>query len=151
MIRTVFLNQEGEGVKRFNSFNVFDITKKRFDVSKRIKQAYDVSNKTRHINMFFFTDGSVELKNCNFIYCLEHIPYNTDMLLPKNPKLLDWVLLHYEQTTVADVVSFERVTKIKLRGNGQRIMGLDEPLNCDIPFMSLRLTFLGDIDGWVVT
>jgi hypothetical protein len=30
-------------------------------------------------------------------------------------------------------------------------MGLDEPLLCDMPFMSLRLTFLGDVDGWVIT
>lgn len=151
MIQTVFLNQQEEGIKFFNSRNLFDLTEKRLNKNNRIKIARNVIKKTNSINMFFFSDGSVELSKCNEIYCLEHIPYNTDMILPKTPRLMDWILLYYEQTTVAVNVSHERITRIKLRGNGNRIMGLDEPLVCDMPFMSLRLTFLGDIDGWVVT
>jgi hypothetical protein len=151
MLRTVFLNREEEGIKTFNSLNVFDLTKKKLKTTKRVKIASEISIMSRRIDMFFFSDGSVELKKCNQIYCLEHIPYNTDMFLPKKPNLMDWILLYYEQTTTALDVSFDRITKINLRGNGNRIMGLDEKLICDMPFMSLRLTFLGDIDGWVVT
>lgn len=151
MIKTVFLNLEEEGVKVFNSLNVFDVTKHKLNAKNRIKILHEISNETKNINMFFFSDGSVELKQCNQIYCLEHIPYNTDLLLPKKPNLMDWVLLFYEQTTTAIDVSFDKITKIKLRGNGNRIMGLNENLICDMPFMSLRMTFLGDTDGWVVT
>lgn len=151
MIKTVFLTQEDDGSKTFNSLNVFDLTKNKLKINERIKIVSDISNKAKNIDMFFFSDGSVELKKCNQIYCLEHIPHNTDMILPKKPNLMDWVLLYYEQTTTVLNVSYDKPTKINLRGNGNRIMGLDEKLICDMPFMSLRLTFLGDIDGWVVT
>ena len=69
----------------------------------------------------------------------------------KNIQLFDWVSLFYEQTTALTKLSNEALTKINIRGNGNRIMGLDEPLYCDMPFISLRLTFLGDVDGWVIT
>jgi hypothetical protein len=151
MLRTVFLKEEELGIKVFNSLNVFNLTKNKLKTKERIKIASEISVMSRRVDMFLFNDGSVELKKCNQIYCLEHIPYNTDMLLPKKPNLMDWVLLYYEQTTAALDVSYEKITRIKLRGNGNRIMGLDEHLVCDMPFMSLRLTFLGDVDGWVVT
>ena len=63
---------------------------------------------------------------------------------------MDFVILFYEQSTSAAIVSFDKLTRIKLYGNGNRIMGLDEPLVCDMPFMSLKLVFGGDIDGWII-
>ena len=157
MFRTQFLFDENEGIKGFSGLNVFSLSSKRVTPLIRRKVFNDITSggfnsKTAvGIQMFSFSNGSVELKKTNELYCLEHLPLSTDLLLPKNPKLMDWVVLFYEQTTILDNVSHDRLTKIKIRGNGQRIMGLDEHLLCDMPFMSLRLVFLGDIDGWVVS
>lgn len=151
MFNTRFLNKEGDGWKNFNSSNAFELSSKRIDYNLRRNTVLDISRKTTSVQLFSFSSGRVDLHYTNQLYCLEHMPENTDLVLPKNPNLHDWIVLFYEQTTLAVDVSFDRLTKIKIRGNGKRIMGLDEPLLCDMPFMSLRLTFIGDIDGWVVS
>lgn len=151
MFRTQFLVNEDEGWKDFSSNNTFQLSSKRIDLQLRKQTLAEIHQRTTSVQMFSFSSGAVELKYPNTLYCLEHLPANTDLLLPKSPNLQDWVVLFYEQTTLATKVSREKLTKIKIRGNGKRIMGLDEHLVCDMPFMSLRLTFLGDMDGWVVS
>lgn len=99
---------------------------------------------------FEFTKGGVELKETNFIYDMELLPERTDLVLPKNPNLNDWVLLWYNQDTISNNFYNEVKQNIKIYGNGRRIMGYDEPLLCDVAFLTLRLTFIGNIEGWVV-
>lgn len=152
MFKTQFLVDQDDYSKTINQLNTFELSSKRIDYEVRKKTFLDIFHKTVWgVNLFYFSKGGVELKQTNQLYCLEHIPHNTDLILPKNPNLHDWIVLFYEQTTIALDVSFDRLTKIKIRGNGKRIMGFDEPLICDMPFISLRLTFMGDIDGWVVS
>lgn len=150
MIKTTFLTNEDYNFKEFRSISSSYIQNEKFYDFKQ-KFFTEIFEKTRQIDLFYINKGDVFLKQVNQIYCLDYIPYNSDVILPKDIQLNDWIVLHYEQTTSATQVSQEKITKINIRGNGRRIMGLDEPLLCDMPFMALRLTFLGDIDGWVVT
>lgn len=151
MFRTVFLTDEDYNFKEFNSLNVVSLSSKK--ISKNISQKVfnDLIVKSKFVENFYFSNGQVELKFLDNVYCLEHIPVNTDLILPKDPKTANWVLLYYNQTDIIYRVSYDKKTPIKIRGNGRRIMGLDEPLLCDLPFMSLKLTYLDNNTGWVVT
>ena len=152
LFATIFLNNE-DGIKKdFRIFRPEYIRGSKFDDAKsRLIQDVDALNGFISCPNFYFSDGSVHLTKPNTVYSMEYIPHNTDLILPKDIQLCDWVALFYEQTTTLEVLTGDRLTKINIRGNGKRIMGLDEPLLCDMPFMSLRLTFLGDVDGWVIT
>lgn len=153
MLKTVLLTNENAEFKDYCALNVDYLNNEKFLRPKQ-KIFNDIMIKRQgRINCpnFYFTKNEVFLKKTNEIYNIEYIPYSNDIVLPKKIQLLDWVVLFYEQTTSMLSVSHEALAKIKIFGNGQRIMGLDEPLICDLPFMSLRLTFLGDVDGWVVT
>lgn len=152
MFRTQFLiEQTNDHEKTFSSLNVFEVSSKKINFDIRKKVFFDINQKTIINNLFKFNDGSVELKKLNELYCLEYVPLKTDLILPKNPNLHDWVVLFYEPQTAVFDVSMEKKPLIKIRGNGKKIMCLYEPLLCDIPFLSLRLTFLGDADGWIVS
>lgn len=150
MFKTVFLSDEGDYHKTFNSRNVKSLTEKKFNNAQRFRLINDISQKSFGCQNFYFSDGSVYLKDVNQIYCIEHLADKTDLVLPKDPKMFDWVLLYYDQTNVVFDVSNENRAKIKLYGNGNRIMGFDEPLHCDMEFLSLRLTFIDLIEGWVI-
>lgn len=153
MLKTVLLTNENAEFKDYSQLNVEYLNHEKFLKTKQ-RIFHDIMIKKQgrvHCPNFYFTKNEIFLQKPNEVYSIEYIPYRTDIVLPKKIQLLDWVVLFYEQTTSMLSVSQEALAKIKIFGNGQRIMGLDEPLFCDLPFMSLRLTFLGDIDGWVVT
>lgn len=150
MIKTTFLSNEDYNFKEFHSFNVFTTTGFSFNPYKKQKIVNDIINKTCQIIPFYIKSGEVFLKHVNFIYCLEDVKYNTDIVLPSNPKPTDWLVLYYEQTTAFNLTN-EKFTKILLKRNKERIMGYDEDLVCDIPFLSLRLTYLDKQNGWLVT
>lgn len=144
----ILTDQKDDREKEFIRFR--EPASKILNHEQKIFVTKSIEKKTCDINMFFFSDGSVELKKTNTLYCLEHVPLNTDIILPQKPQFLDYIVLFYEQTTTIVSVSTEKITKIKIRGNGERIMGLDEALICDMAFMSLRLVYGGPIDGWVI-
>lgn len=150
MIKTTFLTNEDYNFKEFRSISSSYAQNEKFYDFKQ-KFFTEVFEKTRQIDLFYIKKGEVFLRKVNQIYCLDYLPYNADIVLPKPENIHDWVVLHYEQTTSSTVLSLERKGAIKIRGGGKRIMGLDEHLVCDMQFLSLRLTFLGDVDGWVVT
>jgi hypothetical protein len=150
MINTVFLENEDEYSKTFSRLNVSEKTFKFLNYNQKKVLLKNIGDVARNIGTFYFSEGFYELSETNKIYHLEHIPYNTDLYLPKYPKFLDWVAMYYNQDIVIHKVSNDRITKIKIFGNGNRVMGLDESLLCDMAFMSLRLCFMGPIDGWVV-
>jgi len=151
MLKTTFLSNQDYNYKEFHSGNVIELTGKYFNVGLKRKILSDVLSKTFSIQPFYTSKGDTVLKHLDFIYCLENMPYNADIVLPKNPKPGSWIILHYEQQTVCVDLSMDKYTKFKLKGNGERIMGYDEDLMCDIPFISLRLTYLDKINGWLVT
>jgi len=150
MYKTVFLVGEDGNSKTFNSLNTYNLSSKRVSHNDRLGIIKDINEKSRHNINFSFSAGMFEIPAPNHIYLLEHNSYKKDILMPKNPKPLDWVLLYYEQTTTIFKVSEDIKTKLTIYGNGQRMMGYDEPLYCDMEFLSLRLTFINDIDGWIV-
>jgi hypothetical protein len=152
MINTVFLEKEEFEYKNFKIIKP-EYSLKQQIISSKHRMFCDLINMNMRVGCknFYFSDGSVYLKESNQFYNMEHIVHKTDLILPKDIHINDWIVLLYEQQTTAKLVSYEKITPIKIYGNGRRIMGLDEPLICDMPFMSLRLTFLGDIEGWVVT
>lgn len=152
MIGTSFLIKQSDTLnKSFNSLNVSEVSAKRLTKIQKVNLNIDVSQKTRRTESFFISTGRVELYHSNQIFNLEHIPGNVDVVLPKVKNMFDWVVLWYDQDKTIFNVSYERHSKVKIYGNGSRIMGFDEPLICDMPFMTLRLTFVNDIDGWIVT
>lgn len=151
MIKTTLLTQENDCYKTYEHNIIQNITGKFIKPEIRKKMIPELMTKTRRNKMFWFVNGDVELQHPNEIYCIDHVPYNTDLILPKNPLPADWVVLYYEQTTMTVNVSKDAVTKINIRGNRERIMGLDESLVCDIAFSALRFTYLDKQNGWVLT
>jgi len=150
MFQTIFLKDENTSYKNFEILNTKNIPKNNI-ANFRIYNDVKKRNMRIACENFYFSDGSVYLKAPNELYVLEHITHKTDLILPRDIQINDWVVFIYDQKTSLTEVSHDKITPIKIHGNGRRIMGLDEPLICDMPFMSLRLSFLGDIDGWVVT
>jgi hypothetical protein len=150
MIKTSFLTKEDYGFKSFKPIDPGYYKHEKFDNFK-LKIVKEIPQKTGRIARFSIEKGGIVLPKPNEIYFVEHLPYNSDLILPRDIQLNDWVVISFESIDVALSISAEKITKIKIRGNGRRIMGLDEHLVCDMPFHSLRLTFLGDVDGWVVT
>lgn len=152
MLNTMFLTQQTDNLnKTFDSLSVSLLASKKLTKENKISINKEIITKTLSTDIFSVTEGRVELHEANQIFCLEHVPGNVDIVLPKTKRLLDWVVLWYDQDKTIFNVSYEGHSKIKLYGNGSRIMGLDEPMVCDMPFMTLRLTYVNDIDGWIVT
>lgn len=151
MIQTTFLIDEQDGSKKFNSLNVYNITKSAFNYTNRKIQYNNILSKTRGCQDFSFNKGETFLKKSNEIYYIDYTDINADLVLPRSPSALDWILLIYEPHILGRDLTIDDIGKIKIYGNGSRIMGLDEPLICDMKFMSLRLTFINPTDGWIIT
>ena len=101
----------------------------------------------------YISKGANHLPFVNQIYYLEFLPRsNIELVLPKPNKMLDWVVLHLGTTESFSKINLDNKPKIKvLTKDNDRIMGFNEPLHCDIPFMSLRLTYTDHSNGWVIT
>lgn len=99
---------------------------------------------------FTFSDGSVELLEPNLFYCLEYLNLTKDVILPKNPKIYDWVVLFYDQVEMALSIDYGNNDHLKIYGNGKRIMGFDESLICNMQFSHLKLMFIDDMNGWII-
>ena len=152
MINSMFLiDQTDDMNKKFYNLSAPKISNSKISKSDRFTINKQIIIKSVNPNAFHITKGQVKLNEKNQIYCLEHIQGNVDIVLPKADNIFDWIVLFYDQDRIVKNVSNERHSRIKLYGNGSRIMGLDEPMICDVPFMSLRLTYVNDIDGWIIT
>lgn len=99
---------------------------------------------------FNIQDGNVFLTGFDQSYILDLIPHKCDIVLPKNPLPMNYVILTQNYNILATDFSFDNFQKLKIYGNKKRIMGLDECLICDVPFASLKLTFFDDQRGWVI-
>lgn len=140
MFNTVILKNQTSDYKVFDRLTVKNLEQKITSVPKVLPV----------FKTFYFSDGSVELLEKNFIYILEHIPHNRDIILPKNPNYLDWIMLAHDQDNTIFKLTIDKSDNIIIRGNGNRIMGYDEHLMCDIDFLSIKLVFLGSTEGWVL-
>lgn len=150
MLRTVLLEDENENVKTF-SFSRNMKTASLISGSNKQNILNSIHKETRSKDHTLYrTDGVIELKNSNSVYMLSFLSVSTDIVLPKSPKPMDYVVLTYDPTDVAQVISKDNLTKIKLYGNGKNIMGLNEYMKCDVPFYTLRLVFVDDAYGWVI-
>jgi len=101
----------------------------------------------------YISKGATYLPLTNEIYYLEFLPSaNIEIILPKPNKMLDWVVLCLGTTESFSEINLDNNPKIKVRSMGrEHIMGFNEPLLCDLPFMSLRLTYTDHSNGWVIT
>lgn len=152
MIKTSFLLEQKEDLnKSFSPLSVNSLSSKRLDNENRLRMHKEIAYKVFDMDAFDLSEGMITIKKPNSIISLQYIEGNIDVVLPEASKLFDWVLLLYDQDNLIYNVSIFNKSKIKIHGNGKRIMGLDEPMICDMAFMSLRLTYVNDIDGWIVT
>ena len=154
MFNTVLLTGENEYSRDYSTAPVKNFLKEKSVLKPAMKFKTQVEESRRvfgHEN-FRFSDGKVFLTRSNDIYWLEHVKENRDIVLPKDPKFLDWVTLYHEQHTIAlHLTSNNKRGDIKIYGEGSRIMGYDEPLVCDMDFLSLKFIYVNDIEGWVIT
>ena len=104
MIKTTFLTKEDDHSKEFRSLSLSYAQNEKFS-DFRQKFLSEIFTKTRQIDLFSIKKGEVFLKNTNQIYCLDYLPYNSDIILPKPETLHDWIVLYYDQTTSATVLS----------------------------------------------
>lgn len=144
MFKTSFLTQETQdNNKAFSSIKISKIAKTQLPTMQKVDNPI--------FNTFTFTKGSLELPTVNTVYNLEFVELNTDLILPKSPKPDDWVVIYYDNMVIIDQVSFDTKTPIKIYGNRNRIMGLDEALICDMPFMALRFQYVDLALGWILS
>lgn len=146
----MFLTSQTENIKTFDQSIVPLLSSKSFYGINKLKVVKEIVKNGKDQQFFSVSSGRVELHS-NQIFNMEHICGNVDVVLPKVKKHMEWIVLWYNQDNTIYNVSHDSHSKIKIYGNGSRIMGLDEPMICDMPFMSLRLTYVNDIDGWIVT
>jgi len=154
MIKTLLINDQTDSYVEFKNNIFLPSTYKKINYNEKFRIVGNILSSTNRIKMFKVSNGDVLLKHLNHIYCLEYMPVNCDIILPDNPKRLDWVVLHYEPGTIADFKYNEikkDFQKFVIRSKKERIMGLDENLYCDMPFVSLRFTYIDKQDGWVIT
>jgi len=149
MISSNFLVGQTEEYNK--SFKTVIPAKSLFNVKDQFKINQEIIIRSAKAQQFNFSEGKVELSQSNDIFYLEYIPCNIDIVLPIPNNVLSWVVLLYNIDNVLFDVSYDHYPKIKLYGNGKRIMGLNEPMICDIPFSSLKLTFVDEVNGWIVT
>jgi hypothetical protein len=156
MFKTVLLVDQDENSKTYTARGIKNVTGSKVGAKVANKVAKEILFKTHplfyHACPFVFSEGHIQLPKTNEFYWLPEYENRTsiEVLLPSNPQISEWVVLFYNLTGMAGLVSLEDPCVIVLKSK-HRIMGFDEPLRCDIPFSSLRLTFMGDINGWVVT
>lgn len=68
-----------------------------------------------------------------------------ELILPNAPEVGVWVSIYDINDRLKDWNS------VTLRGNGQKIMGLEEDLNVNLRNCRFTLEFLGEEKGWVIT
>lgn len=153
MLKTILLTHEDDVSKTFSYDAVDSLVSGVIGRSIKQKVVPDIMQKTMRTNMFFFRNGDIELKRCNEVYAIDFVQESTDLILPKAPSIHDWVLLHYGPTIIAKSISNQshQNPRIKISGNGERIMGYDEPLICDVAFSSLRFIYLDKSNGWAIS
>jgi len=129
-------------------------------ISRNIRKKLNLRDNSAHVGLagflgrhclFSIDNGMVDLDDVNFLYNLDYIPYKSDLRLPKDPQPGDWISLYYNQEDMALKLNFDQTTMIKIHGRGNRIMGYDEPLVCDMQFSSLKLLFVDTTQGWVLS
>ena len=152
MIRTTLMvDQYEDHYKTFSHLDIAKKSSKRLTLPNRFNMVRDLSSKTMSLVRFDVPNTQSHLVKANEIFHLTHVVGNVNLVLPKASQINDWVVLFYDQDQVLRDVETEAHSRIKVYGNGERIMGYDEPMICDIPFMSLRLTYVNKIDGWIIT
>jgi len=154
MFNTVLLIGEQEHSRDYSAHPVNSFIKDKNIITPKMKLKTDVEQSVRTSNheSFNFSAGKVFLTRVNDIYWIEHLKDTRDIVLPKNPKFLDWITLYHEQHTIAlYLTKNNKRGNITIYGEGSRIMGYDEPLVCDMDFLSLKLIYVNDIEGWVIT
>lgn len=154
MLNTVLLVGEQEHSRDYSASPVKNVLKEKNIITPQMefKTTIEQAERARNHESFRFSDGKVFLERTNDIYWLEHLKDTRDIVLPKNPKFLDWVTLYHEQHTIAlYLTKTNKRGNIKIYGEGSRIMGYDEPLVCDMDFLSLKFIYVNDIEGWVIT
>lgn len=137
MLKTLVLIEEDYNSKSYSS-NLKQITWDIVPDTIRIKFWKDVKQLP-------YTSQLYTVLPANQIFYLPHDKY--DFLLPKNPNHGDWVVFWRDPMSV----SWDNFAPVRIWGNGSRIMQCDEPLICDIPFLSIRLNYINPDYGWVLT
>jgi len=151
MFSTTVLKDDLDHNKQFLWTKSFE--NKVLSVKDKVKTNRDVATKIRFEGSLitYISAGAVQLPLSNKIYTLENITRASyDLLLPKNPKFLDWIVLSVLTDDVITSVDFDQFPLIRIKSK-DNIMSHNEDLVCDVPFMSLRLTYTGVTDGWVLT
>jgi len=153
MFNSILLVGENENSRDYSASPVKQVIKKKkiLTPEMELKTIVEENNRTAGHGNFRFSDGKVFLQ-ANDIYWLEHLKDTRDIVLPKKPNFLDWVTLYHEQHTIAlHLTKNNKRGNITIYGEGSRIMGYNEPLVCDVDFLSLKFIYVNDIEGWVIT
>lgn len=70
--------------------------------------------------------------------------------LPKAKNFNNWITLINDLPSTI-LINYDDWKSITIKAEGQKIMGSYEPLVCDIPFYTLRLSYIDHTTGWVIT
>lgn len=151
MKTALFSNKTREGG---NTFTTASFWRER---SKEIELYHDMSSVLSFLNKGSnIADSKSDSRVITSVNSVNRIKFEKncpkEIILPEPSARYNWVVFEHG---MSDLVRFgeEDFSPIVIRciKNKHKIMGSYEPLICDIPFASLRLTYLDDTVGWVLT
>jgi hypothetical protein len=148
MLNTVILSGENENSKTLSQkilrYTPDKLDRKAVNFDALIRQHFIPAD------YFSFSAGRYQLPYLNQTYYMEYLPEKADLVLPKPQNTNDWVILQYFQSDILENDTISRAPNIKILGNGSRIMGFDESLDCDMVFLSLKLVYIDEALGWII-
>lgn len=94
-----------------------------------------------------------KLSNLNTTYKIDfNISLTREYCLPKAQNFNNWIVFEHQfGANIVNNLNFDNYSPITIRSETQKIMGTYEPLICDVPFYSLRLSYIDHNVGWVIT
>lgn len=115
------------------------------------KLVFDIGKPSVSEFEYVTVSGMKEVLQLNVINTLDYDIDYQELYIPPPSKIGDWVCLMYKYGSGIMKLSLGCTRPLKLvPHNKNYIMGMKEPLNCDIDFITLKLTYINHSDGWVI-
>jgi hypothetical protein len=151
MKTALLTNKTHEGVATFTTASFWKDRTKQIELFHDMSSVFSLLNKGRNTKDSESDSRVIVSTNTiNKIQFEKNCP--KEIILPEPSARYNWVVFEHGMSDLAQLGEYYfSPIVIKCIKNKHKIMGSYEPLICDIPFAALRLTYLDDTVGWVLT
>jgi hypothetical protein len=144
-------NKTQQGVSTFTTVSFWKDRTKQIELFHDMSAVYILFNKGRNTKDEELDSRVIVSTNTiNKIKFEKNCP--KEIILPEPSARYNWVVFEHGMADLVNIGEYDfSPIVIRCIKNKHKIMGSYEPLICDIPFASLRLTYLDETLGWVLT